>query len=81
MQTHSMVIIRIQLPEGISEKDLRISINNDHAAIRWPSGYMEQLVQLPGDIQPNSASALIKDNVLEIQIPRRHEESIRKISI
>lgn len=81
MRTHSMVVIRIQLPEGISESDLRISINDDHAVIKWPAGYVEQLIPLPVDIERNMARAVLKDRILEIQIPRRHEGEFREISI
>lgn len=81
MHTHSMVIIRVELPEGMSEKDLKISINDDHAVIKWPARYMEQLIPLPAGIIRSHASAMVKDTVLEIQIPRKHEGEVREIGI
>jgi adenylate kinase len=65
----------------MNERDLKIAVNDGHAVIKWPSGYMEQLVPLPGDIIRERANAFVKDRILEIHIPRKTEGELREVII
>lgn len=81
IDTHSLVIIRLRIPEGIDEKDYNIDINDTHAAIKWRTGHMEQLIPLPGGILKSQAAAVIIDNILEIRIPKTHGGNERELRI
>ncbi len=81
IETHDCILIRINIPKGINPDDFRIGINETHAAIRWESGYVEQIVKLPQDIIREQAEAAVKDSILEIKIPRMQAGNVRKIDI
>ncbi len=81
IETHDYILIRVNIPTGINPDDFRISINETHAAIRWESGYIQQIVRLPEDIIREQAEAAVKDSILEIKIPRMRVGNVRKIDI
>lgn len=81
LRTHSHIIIRANIPLGCSEKDLRITVKEGHVAVKWNSRYLEQIVALPDDAVCEEACAVIKDRVLEINIPRENSGNTRSVSI
>lgn len=81
VETHDFIVIKIKIPEGVSDSGLRISVNERHASIKWEPGYMEQVVKLPSDIIKEEATAAVKDDILEIKVPRFNTNKAKRIDI
>ena len=69
-QTHNSVVIRISIPEGIEHDHFRINVHDNYASIKWESDYMQQIIKLPSRVLRDDAVSLVKDNVLEVIIPK-----------
>jgi HSP20 family molecular chaperone IbpA len=81
LETHSSLIIRVRIPKGMDQNDFRVRILPERAVIKWISGSLEQVIRLPCDIAINDAAAAIKDDILEITIPRSQHGDTREVNV
>lgn len=65
---HGYVIIRLQIPDGIDEKNIKVFLYGSKPAIKWHPDRKVQTLQLMTNITSKNSKAIIKDNILELRL-------------
>ncbi|MGE5631616.1 MAG: Hsp20/alpha crystallin family protein [Caulobacteraceae bacterium] len=69
-EIHGFVVIRVNVPDGVAEKDLKIFITPGYVTVKGDPTGQDLVVQLPPGTKKEGATAAFKDRVLEIKIPK-----------
>ena len=72
-EIHGFVVVRTIIPEGIDEKDIKITIASSHITIKGDPSGNDHIIPLPQGTKKEGATAAFKDRILEIKIPREIE--------
>jgi len=82
MQTMSEVIVRIDVPEGLNAKRIRIESSAHRMHIRVLPQQQPQTIAFPVKVQVNHAKAVCRQDVIEIRLPKHSQnEPFRPIPI
>lgn len=67
------VVIRTLIPEDVNEKDIRILITTTHVTIKGDPSGNDHIIPLPQGSKKEGSTAVFKDRILEIRIPKENE--------
>ena len=82
MDTITHVIVRIDVPEGLNAKRIRVQSSANRMRLRVLPQQLPQNILLPAKVLHRRAKAVYKHGVIEIQLPKNpEEESFRTIEI
>jgi HSP20 family molecular chaperone IbpA len=75
-ETHTAVIVRITVPDGIHIKNVRIYAGNTQLKVEQDPSRKKLYIRLPHPVDHGAAKASFKDRVLEIRLPKLEEAEI-----
>lgn len=67
------VVIRTQVPADIKQEDIKVHISVTHVTIKGDPSGSDHIIPLPQGTKKEGATAVFKDGILEIRIPRENE--------
>lgn len=82
MDTITDVIVRIDVPEGLNAKRIRIECNANRMLIRVLPQLKPQMIVMPARVLYRRAKAVHKHGVIEVKLPKHpDEETFQTIKI
>ncbi|GIQ67824.1 hypothetical protein DUZ99_02895 [Xylanibacillus composti] len=68
-ETHRSIILRLHAPPDITSDQIRVAVNPHQVKVRF-AGEKRQVIPLPKPVQSGKASALLRDGILELRLPK-----------
>lgn len=70
------VVIRTQIPDDVNQENIKVSISTTHVTIKGDPSGSDHIIPLPPGAKKEGATAVFKDGILEIRIPKENEASV-----
>lgn len=80
IDTHQYIIIRAKVPARVNTRKLKVFFNANQVRLTG-LGEEEEVVQLPASGRFEGSKAILKDDILEIRIPKELNEHYQEIHI
>jgi HSP20 family molecular chaperone IbpA len=80
-ETHEYVFVRVPIPKRVDKSRIVMYVRTSRVTIRWAPGSINHVYQLPSDVLTKGAEASIRDNVLEIRMPKEPNPDVRRIYV
>lgn len=80
-ETHEYVFVRVPIPKKVDKSRISIYVGTSRVTLRWTPGGTDHIYHLPVDVLTKDSEASVKDNVIEIKMPKEPNPDIRRIYV
>lgn len=80
-EAHDYIIVRVGVPDNVHERNIQVHVSTNKIFIKWGLPGLEEVIQLPADVEKEGIKAVIKNRILEIIIPKEQNIDLKSVNI
>lgn len=80
-EAHHYMITKVVLPESVEPEKVKVYVNTNEVKIEEDEGSFSKVIKLPANSIYKGSKAIIQNNILEVRIPKRMNDTFQEIPV